>query len=805
MCNPNSSKANLKLMSILHLAGNEQIRKKIKTISVTCLLLLILSIFPINPAFAHRPHDVVNTVEISPNYKQDKTVFILVRNNLFKSTDGGQKWQRIVKGLDYVGNLSDLSIAPKNKNILFLASTYDGIYKSEDSGNSWVKVNQGLETKQIETLVISPISSEVVLTTGIEKGLYKTTDGGKNWSKILDDKITAINFFPQQDNKILVGDQNGNIYLSSDQGKNWSKISNVQNGGAITVIAFSPDFSVDNTLLIGTQKAGIYQSKNEGKTWTEISKDITDPWIKDIEFSPQYNQDSTLFAITWSEAIFASHDQGKTWQQHSQGIIKDNQANDLKLPHFNDLVFAGDNLLIGGFNGLFQSTDAGNTWQEIETLSLGTITALAISPNYKNDNTLAIVTYVGMPYISQDQGETWTVTNKGLELPRFTLSFDNNHNNHNKYQDQEQDPRRFFDVAFSPNYSSDKTIFATTLWTKIIKTTNQGKGWNIISLPQEVRGMTIVPSPNFATDKTVFVGTQQDLIFKSTDGGQTFSFSGKVGSHFSNDPFSLVISPNFAEDKTVYASGNEGIYKSIDGGKKETWQAITQNTPLAKLGNIQLAISPNYKADQTLIVGTNEGLYITRDSGNSWDKFTNTPYDENAYIEGVAISPNYQNDQTFITSIRGHGLYKTVDDGKTFIHLGNDNIALGKMNSVPSAGMSVQFSPNYAQDDSLYGFGSASTQVYRSLDGGKTWDILDVPLYQESSNYDLLTSLDLAYYVYRSSILRVILAVVAAIVGYITLGYLGLEKILPLSRLMIKVMGTFTVFLAALFVCFKIL
>ncbi|MDJ0688346.1 MAG: hypothetical protein QNJ41_07540 [Xenococcaceae cyanobacterium MO_188.B32] len=285
-------------------------------------------------------------------------------------------------------------------------------------------------------------------------------------------------------------------------------------------------------------------------------------------------------------------------------------------------------IFLGGFNGLFKSTDGGQAWQEIDTLFGGAIVSLDVSPDYSNDSTVIAVTYVGFPYISQDGGTSWKPREKGLEIPRFKRNF--------RPIDSNQDPRRFFDVAFSPNYSSDQTIFASVLWSKVVRSTNRGNSWKIVPLSKEVRGITIAPSPNFAIDKTVYLSNQRGIIFRSTDGGKNFSIVSKVGKVFGNDGPSLVISPDFATDKTLYTSGPEGVHKSVDGGK--TWQAITKDTALKESFNIQLAISPNYKADQTVMAGTGRGVFVTRDGGKSWLKLAGSAYGGDSYLRLPAIN-----------------------------------------------------------------------------------------------------------------------------------------------------------------------
>ncbi|MGH2413857.1 MAG: WD40/YVTN/BNR-like repeat-containing protein, partial [Microcystaceae cyanobacterium] len=255
--------------------------------------------------------------------------------------------------------------------------------------------------------------------------------------------------------------------------------------------------------------------------------------------------------------------------------------------------------------------------------------------------------------------------------------------------------------------------------------------------------------------------------------------------------------PDFASDKTLYASGPRGIHQTLDGGV--TWQPITDGMPLMKSSNIKLAISPNYKADKTVLAGSNRGIFISKDKGASWLKLTSSADEENVQIEGIAISPNYKNDQTFIVSVKGKGLYKTTDEGKTFIKIGNDAIALARITDLPSASIPIQFSPSYATDKTLYGFGSAKKEIYKSTDSGNTWETITIPR-NENNKYDFLTSINLVFFVYRKQFLRVGAAVLLALLSYFLLGFLGLEKRLPFSQLQIKFWGSLIVLVAALII-----
>ena len=743
-----------------------------KNIRIIFLMLLFLYFYT-DYAFGHSPHDQIYQVELSPTYSQDKTLFITVRHNLFKSEDGGKSWVRLTNGLDHRCFLGSLAVSRQTKDIMYLSTVADrqapnplwwgdGIYKSVDAGASWKKVNNGLKTLSIDLIAISSHSGDIVFAAGEKGGLYKTEDGAKTWHQVLpdDNKITAVAFSPDNNERIIVGNNQGVVYISSNIGETWKRRFAFKNKGAITAIAISPVFSKDSLFFIGTEKGGIFKINDREKSFEEVDQGLSDKSIQNIIIVPGKKNKFNVYASTWREGVFYSKDAGESWLSYSKGLSRDPQADQWKVPHFTDIEasdkFKQDKILfLAGFDGLFKSQNSGLSWRQLDTLTGEIVTGLAISPNYKNDSTLAVVCYGNRAYISKDKGNTWVPMKRGLEIPRFTGSFKKENSN----------VLRYYDIAFSPDYATDKTIFATLLWTKVLKSTDGGKHWKAISLPKDDRGIAIVVSPDFSRDNTVFVASNQGVIYKSNDGGDNFSIIGETGEPI-NLAVSLIISPNYALDKTLYATSIINIYKSTDGGKN--WRSMTGGTVIEKVGNIKLAISPNYKEDKTVIAGTGEGVFITKDAGDTWEKFRNNKYISEGFIEGVAISPDYKNDRTFIVSVQGKGLFKTTDNGKTFISLGDSSISLSRMNRVPSGSMPIQFSPDYALDKTIYGFGSAKTEVFKSTDGGYNWEILILPEYP-IYKYDFITYIILFFNIYYRQILKFLAGAIIFLFAYLTL------------------------------------
>ena len=153
----------------------------------------------------------------------------------------------------------DIAVAPSNASIVWIGtgessnSPYywgDGVYKSVDGAKTWT--NMGLkETRHIGRILIHPTNPDIVWVaaqghmwgSNAERGVFKTTDGGKTWRKVLFvDDVTGANDIVldpsnpqilvvstyQRQRKMYGGNGGGpgsGIYKSVDGGETWKKIT----------------------------------------------------------------------------------------------------------------------------------------------------------------------------------------------------------------------------------------------------------------------------------------------------------------------------------------------------------------------------------------------------------------------------------------------------------------------------------------------------------------------------------------------------------------------------------------------------
>ena len=122
--------------------------------------LCICTVFTHRIVYAHRPHDNISEVGISPAFSKDGTAFIIVHGSMVlkKTTNYGATWKQLNRGLDYVHRFTSIAVSPafETDGMVFVSSGADGVYKSDDRGESWAKINDGIEHSDIRRVWISP-------------------------------------------------------------------------------------------------------------------------------------------------------------------------------------------------------------------------------------------------------------------------------------------------------------------------------------------------------------------------------------------------------------------------------------------------------------------------------------------------------------------------------------------------------------------------------------------------------------------------------------------------------------------------
>ena len=280
-----------------------------------------------------------------------------VANIVFKSTDGGQTWQDISKGLpenlredgvrgdsifvndkglflrlgnelyhstanatapfwkkEFFPNRLN-SIAPGKSGIF--AFNYWGINLKNSNGTSvWSPVFEHFHEPRIRS-VFETAGGAIFI--GTDRGFFKTTDSGKTWKHVHDGRL--VGHLAERDG-ILVAISNRRIIRSTDNGENWALVTG-DSSVAWDVKPIKGGFvAITSNSESGTRS--LRTSYDGGKTWQPIdagAKVVIDSIFRTWNDRPTTQAFQTsisqvgenLFCIH-PHGIFKSSDKGKTWK-----------------------------------------------------------------------------------------------------------------------------------------------------------------------------------------------------------------------------------------------------------------------------------------------------------------------------------------------------------------------------------------------------------------------------------------------------------------------------------------------------------
>src|SRR5258705_2096907 len=215
---------------------------------------------------------------------------------VFRSTDGGQSFQKILYKDENVG-AADLAFDPSNTQTIYavlwaarvapweirsgesFVAPGSGLYKSTDGGNTWHQMTKGLPSSDDGSLggfgvAVSPSQPHRMYATVEAKkgaGVYRSDDAGESWSLVNSDRRIggrgpgAMGIAVSPDNPDLIYVANTTTWKSSDAGKTFVGFRGAPGGDDYQRIWVNPNNA--QTIALSSDQGAVI-SVNDGQTWT---------------------------------------------------------------------------------------------------------------------------------------------------------------------------------------------------------------------------------------------------------------------------------------------------------------------------------------------------------------------------------------------------------------------------------------------------------------------------------------------------------------------------------------------------------
>jgi len=656
------------------------------------------------PVFDRQAVQSIGAVTIDP--KNPKVVWVgtgeswtrnsvSIGDGIYKSVDGGENWTNV--GLRNSERIVKILVDPTATNTVYVCapgklwsdSDERGVYKTTDGGQTWTKILKGANLSTGCSMISMDPANPRTLYAGMwdfrrrgwtfrsggenEKapsgsGLFKTTDGGATWTELTTASATGL------------------------PPKPWGRV-------AVSVAPSKPEI-VYAFIEAAPPHNALYRSDNGGRTWQALDRSQNMVWrpfyFAHLNVDPR-NPDRLY---KHNLGLIVSNDGGKSFSNISGGAHGD--FHDMWIDPSNT-----DHLIVGDDGGLWISYDAGNKWVKNENLPVSQFYHVSVDMERPynvygglQDNS----SWIGpSEYPGGITNSRWENLYGGDGFWVFVDPSDPNYvyaeyqgggiariNRHTLEGRNVQPLPRYQEKKLRFNWNTPIHVSTTQKGTVYIgaqvlfRSRDYGQTWERISpdlttndpakQQQELSGgitvdnsaaemhttiHAISESPRDAN--VVWVGTDDGNVQVTRDAGKTWTnvtaniiglpknawVSGVEAGHFDAGTVYATFDLHTFGDMRPYA------YKSTDYGA--TWTpVVAPDSPVRGYAHV---IKEDLVNKDLLFLGTELGLWVSVDVGRHWAKYKGGDF-PNVAVRDLAIHPR---DHDLVIGTHGRGIW-IIDD-----------------------------------------------------------------------------------------------------------------------------------------------
>ena len=637
---------------------------------------------------------------------------------------------------------------PSQPNVFYMGQVNGGVWKSDDYGRTWTPIFDSQPTGSIGAIAVAPSDPNVIYVAsgeGLQRpdlsvgnGIYKSTNAGQTWTHLgLHDgrQIPALAVDPRDPNHLFAAvlghpygpNEERGIFVSTDGGQTWQKVLYVDENTGASDIAMDP--SHPDILYASLWEArqgpwefgneysgehgGIFKSTDAGKTWRKLTHGLPEVAQAYVAIAP--SDPHRLYAAVASGrevGIYRSDDAGENWHRATTDPRPATRigGGDLPVPRVDP---KDADTLYSTSTVTWRSTDGGQTWTGIKGAPGGDdYQNIWINPN--NPDIILLVGDQGA-LVSVNRGRTWSSWYNQPTAQLYHAVADN-----------------AFPYRVCAGQQESGSVCVSSRGNDGVITFRE---WHPVGV---IEYGYVAPDPR---DPDIVYGAgrgQVSKFYRSTGQVEIVTPRPAGNERYRADRTQpIVFSP--VDPHVLFYAANV-VFKTTDGG--QSWQTISADLTRphpgipANLGSmaakdsgadkqrgVVYALAPSFHSVDTIWAGTDEGLiWVTLDGGKNWKDVTPpalTPWSKVTQLEASHFGDKsaYASVSRFRVDDLTPYIYRTHDGGKTW--------------QLITAGLPNDASIDTVREDPVRKgllFAGSETSVWVSFDDGGHWQSLELNL-----------------------------------------------------------------------------
>ncbi len=524
---------------------------------------------------------------------------------IYRSTDGGATFQRVLyKDVDT--GAMQVEFAPNDSNTVYAdlwagrqgpwengawQGPGSGLFKSTDGGNTWKPLTKGLPTFEqglgrIGFAISRSDPNRLYATVDANPqfaGIFVSRDAGESWTRVNADPrlwgrgsdFAELKVHPKDPETIFVA--NVASYKSTDGGKTFAGFKGAPGGDDYHRIWINPEHP--DVMLFATDQ-GATITVNGGETWSS--------W---------YNQPTAQFYHVITDDQYPYWVYGGQQESGSAGVSSRGDtgaiiARDWRTVGVEEYGYVAPdpldpNIIYGGKLTRFDKRTGQVQNIAPEAVRTGKYRFLRTAPVIFSPVDKRSLFYAGnVIFKTMNGGRSWEIISPDLTREKWDVP-----ENIGVYRTKEMEtmPRRGVVYTVAPSYKDVNTIWAGTDDGLIHVTRDGGKNWTNVTPPQlkSWAKVSLIDAGRFdantayAAVNTFRLDDLRPHIYRTHDGGKTWK---EIVNGIPDGGIVNAVREDPVRKGLLFCGTEQAVYFSIDDG--ENWQPLRLNMPATSIRDL---------------------------------------------------------------------------------------------------------------------------------------------------------------------------------------------------------------------------